>query len=95
MLNRSQILSLAAVATIGAVAFVTSASAKPIPVMQRATSIQISKPIQVNPTPIKVNSGVLHAITSVNSGAIKPINPVVKPFVKLLVTPPINPVVKR
>lgn len=79
MLNRSHILSLAAVAAIGAVAFVTSASAKPTPVLQRATSFPISKPIQVNSTPIKVNPGVLHAITSVNSGAIKPINPVVKP----------------
>ena len=40
MLNRSHILSLAALAAIGAVAFVTSASAKPAPVLQRATSIQ-------------------------------------------------------
>jgi hypothetical protein len=79
MLNRSQILSLAAVATIGAVAFVTSASAKPTPVLQRATSIQINKPMQVNSTPIKVNTGALHAITTVNSGAIKPIYPVGKP----------------
>ncbi len=65
MLNRFHILNLAAVATIGAVAFVTSASAKPIPVLRKATPIQISKSIQVNPTPIKVNSGVLHAIKTV------------------------------
>jgi hypothetical protein len=82
MLNRTHILSLAAVAAIGAVAFVTSASAKPTPVLQRATSFPISKPMQANSTPIKVNSGVLHAVNSVNSGAIKPINPVVNPIVK-------------
>jgi hypothetical protein len=76
MSKRSHILSLAAVAAIGAVAFVTSASAKPMPVLQRATSIQINKPIQVNHTPIKVNTGVLHAINSVNSGALNPIKPV-------------------
>jgi hypothetical protein len=76
MLNRSHALSLAAVATMGALAFATSASAKPIPVLQKATSIQISKPIQVNPTPIKVNPGALHAINAVNSGVLKPIKPV-------------------
>ena len=81
MLNRVKILSLAAVATIGAAALASSASAKPIPVLQKVTPIQISKPVQVNSNPIKVNPGLIHAINPVNTpihinpGVLQPINP--------------------
>jgi hypothetical protein len=82
MLNRVKLLNLAAVATIGAVALATGASAKPIPsgVLQKATPILVNKPIQVNSNPIfKVNPGLLHPINPIISGPIKPINPVGSP----------------
>jgi len=91
MLNRSIILSLAAVATIGAAALATSASAKPIPngTLKVATPILVNKPVQVNSgqiNPIKVNPGLLHAINPVISGPIKPIYPIGSPSLPPAIT---------
>jgi hypothetical protein len=84
MLNRFTLLSLATVATIGAAALATGASAKPMPdsTLKVATPILVNKPVQANSgqvNQIKVNPGLIHAINPVVAGPIKSINPVGSP----------------
>jgi len=81
MLNRSSILRLAAIATIGAAAVATGASAKPVPVLK--TVAPINKPLlgssgQINP--IKVNPGVLKPIIPVGSPSLPPAVALKKPI---------------
>jgi hypothetical protein len=71
MLNRSRILSLAAVATIGTAALAApSASAKPAPigVVHSFSPVHLGNPVRVNP-------GALHALKPGNGGPSIHLNP--------------------